>query len=239
MALPKLNNTPYYDVTIPSTGVKTRYRPYLVKEEKVLLIAGESEDQHAMSEAMLNVICDCIEGVDKYKLTTFDIQYLFLQLRAKSVGETSKLTFKCGNTKCDVSNEVTVQLSDINVEVPADKKNKIELSEDMTIELKYPTYESVINDKIMRHAESGAEMMYQTVMLSLDALQVKEERMIFTEEPIEDVIEFIGNLSTVQFNKLTDFTNSIPELKKEIEYTCEKCQHKNKVTIEGTADFFL
>ena len=239
MTLPKLNNTPYYDVTIPSTGAKTRYRPYLVKEEKVLLIAGESEDQHAMSEAMLGVIVDCVEGVDKYKLTTFDIQYLFLQLRAKSVGETSKIAFKCGNTKCDASNEVTVQLSNVNVEVPEDKKNKIELSEDMTIELKYPTYESVINDKIMRHAESGAAMMYQTVMLSLDALQVKDERMIFAEEPIEDVIEFIGNLSTVQFNKLTDFTDTIPELKKDIEYACEKCQHKNKVTIEGTADFFL
>ena len=81
--------------------------------------------------------------------------------------------------------------------------------------------------------------MYQTVLLSLDALQLTDERMIFAEEPIEDVIEFIGNLSTVQFNKLTDFTNSIPELKKEIEYVCTKCQHKNKITIEGTADFFL
>ena len=76
MALPKLNNTPYYDVTIPSTGVKTRYRPYLVKEEKVLLMASETEDDHAMSEAMLNLICECVEGVDRYSLTAFDIQYL-------------------------------------------------------------------------------------------------------------------------------------------------------------------
>ena len=239
MTLPKLNNTPYYDVTIPSTGVQTRFRPYLVKEEKVLLMASESEDQHSMSQAMLNVICECVEAVDKYKLTTFDIQYLFLQLRAKSVGETSKINLTCKNSKCNHENEYSLELKDIHPIIPEDKKNKIELSEDMTIELKYPTYNSVINDKIIRHTESGAEVMYQTVVLSLDALQLKDERMIFAEEPIEDVIEFIGNLSTVQFNKLTDFTNTIPELKKDIEYECEKCQHKNKVTIEGTADFFL
>ena len=239
MALPKLNNTPYYDVTIPSTGEKKRYRPYLVKEEKVLLIAGESEDTHSMSEAMLNVICDCVEGVDKLKLTTFDIQYLFLQLRSKSVGETSKLTFACQNAKCNHENEYTCQIASVNAVIPEDKKNIIKLSEDMTIEMKYPTYHSIINDKIMRHGESGAEIMYQTVLLSLDILLLKDERMIFAEEPIEDIIEFIGNLETKQFNKLTDFTNSIPELEKAIEFVCTKCQHINKVTVQGTADFFL
>ena len=236
MALPKLNNTPYYDVTIPSTGVKTRYRPYLVKEEKVLLMASETEDDHAMSEAMLNLICECVEGVDRYSLTAFDIQYLFLQLRSKSVGETSTLLFTCN---CQHENKVTIKISDINVEVPADKKDKVELSEGMTIELKYPTYSSLINDKIMRHSESATEIMYQSVMLSLYALQAKDERMIFAEEPIEDIIEFIGNLSTEQFGKLTEFTNSIPQLKHEIEYTCEKCKTVNKSTVEGTADFFI
>jgi len=238
MALPKLNNTPYYDVTIPSTGVKTRYRPYLVKEEKVLLIAGESEDQHAMSEAMLNVICDCIEGVDKYKLTTFDIQYLFLQLRAKSVGETSKLTFKCGNTKCDVSNEVTVQLSDINVEVPEDKKNKIELSEDMTIELKYPTYNAVLNNKIMATEESETELVYQTVLLCLDILNVKDERMQFAEEPIEDVVEFIGSLSTDQFRNLSEFATNIPSVEETVNFKCKKCNKESEWIIQGSNDFF-
>ena len=239
MTLPKLNNTPYYDVTIPSTGEKTRYRPYLVKEEKVLLMAAETEDDHAISEAMLDVICECVENVNKTKLTTFDIQYLFLQLRSKSVGETSDLLFACQSTECDHENKVKIKISDVNVDVPKDKKNKIELSEDMILELKYPTYESMINDKIMKHAETGSEIMYQTVMLSLDALQLKDERMIFAEEPIEDVIEFIGSLSTLQFEKLTDFTNSIPMLKKEIEFTCEKCQYENKTDVLGNADFFL
>ena len=239
MALPKLNNTPYYDVTIPSTGEKTRYRPYLVKEEKVLLMAAESEDDHSISEAMLDVICICVENVNKTKLTTFDIQYLFLQLRSKSVGETSDLLFTCQSTECDHENKVKIKISDVNVDMPKDKNNKIELSEDMTLELKYPTYESMINDKIMRYAETGSEMMYQTVMLSLDALQLKEERMIFAEEPVEDVIEFIGSLSTGQFEKLTNFTNSIPMLKKEIEFTCEKCQYENKTAVLGNADFFL
>ena len=236
MALPKLNNTPYYDVTIPSTGEKTRYRPYLVKEEKVLLMAAETEDEHAMSEAMLSLICDCVEGTDRYKLTSFDIQYLFLQLRSKSVGETSTLLFTCN---CQHENKVIIKISDINVEVPEDKKDKIELAEDMTVELKYPTYSSLITDKIIRYSESATELMYQSVMLSLDALQVKDERMIFAEEPLEDIVEFVGNLSTEQFAKLTEFTNNIPQLKHEIEYTCAKCKTVNKSTVEGTADFFI
>ena len=236
MPLPKLNNTPYYDVTIPSTGEKTKYRPYLVKEEKILMIASESEDDYAISEAMLNIIGDCVQGLDKYKLTTFDIQYLFLQLRSKSVGETSELIFPC---ECQHENKVTIKISDVTADVPEDKKNIIKLSEDMTIELKYPTYHDVINDKIMRSNISGTEVLYQSVMLSLDTLQLKNERMIFADEPVEDVIEFIGELSTDQFNKLTDFTNSIPALRKEIEFTCEKCKKVNKRVIEGTADFFL
>ena len=134
---------------------------------------------------------------------------------------------------------MTIQLSNVNVDVPEDKKNKIQLSEDMTIELKYPTYNSVINDKIMRHSESGSEIMYQTVLLSLDALQAKDERMIFAEEPIEDVVNFIGNLTNEQFKKLSEFSENIPMLRKEIQYSCDKCQHKNLSIIEGTADFFL
>jgi hypothetical protein len=239
MALPKLNNTPYYDVTIPSTGVKTRYRPYLVKEEKVLLIASESDDDHAMSEAMLNVICECVENLNKSELTTFDIQYLFLQLRSKSVGETSDLLFTCQNEDCSHQNDFKLKLSDVKVDMPKDKNDKIELSEDMILELKYPTYENMINDKIMRYAETGSEIMYQTVLLSLEALQTNDERMIFVEEPIEDIIEFIGNLSTAQFNKITDFTNNIPVLKHDVEFTCQKCNHKNKSLIAGNADFFL
>jgi hypothetical protein len=239
MALPKLNNTPYYDVTIPSTGVKTRYRPYLVKEEKVLLMASESDDDHAMSEAMLNVICECVENLNKSELTTFDIQYLFLQLRSKSVGETSNLLFTCQNEDCGHQNDFKLKLSDVEVDMPKDKNDKIELSEDMILELKYPTYENMINDKIMRYAETGSEIMYQTVLLSLEALQTNDERMIFAEEPIEDIIEFIGNLSTAQFNKITDFTNNIPVLKHDVEFTCEKCKHKNKSLIAGNADFFL
>jgi|21_taG_2_1085346.scaffolds.fasta_scaffold16042_1 hypothetical protein len=240
MALPKLNNTPYYDVTIPSTGVKTRYRPYLVKEEKVLLMAAESDDEAGISQAMLDVISSCVEGVDKFKLTTFDVQYLFLQLRSKSVGETSELLFSCQNEGCDHENKVTIGISDVNVDMSSTENNKIELSEDMTIELKYPTYYDVSTDKILNKiGNNGAEVLYQSVLLSLDALQLKDERMIFAEEPIEDVIEFIGSLSTIQFQKLSDYVNSIPALKKEIEYTCEKCKHKNDVTIEGQADFFL
>ena len=118
-------------------------------------------------------------------------------------------------------------------------KALIELSEDMILELKYHTYESMINDKIMKHAETGSEIMYQTVMLCLNALHIKDERMIFADEPVEDVIEFIGSLTTDQFQKLSEYTNNIPMVNQEVKFKCQKCDHDNKLNLNGINSFFL
>ena len=170
MALPKLNNTPYYDIVIPSTGEKTRFRPYLVKEEKVLLIAAESGDSRSMSEAMLNIVCECVETGDKNKLTVFDLDYLFIQLRTKAVGESSDILLTCNDGDCLEQNEVKVDLKQAQIDVPEDKKNMIKLGDEMTLQLKYPTYYSILSDSIMKDAETNTEITYQTVLLCLDKL---------------------------------------------------------------------
>jgi hypothetical protein len=239
MALPKLNNTPYYDVVIPSTGEKTKYRPYLVKEEKVLLIASESSDTQTMSEAMLDIVCTCVEAANRNKLTTFDIDYLFVKLRTKAVGETSDILLTCTADDCGEQNDVKINLSDIVVVIPEDKKNIIQLQDEMTLQLKYPTYYSMINDQVIKHAESSAEIMYSTVMLCLDTLHVKDELMKFADEPVEDIVEFIGSLTPDQFSKLSEFANSVPEVTHNANFVCTKCNQKNEQLLEGTNSFFL
>lgn len=239
MALPKLNNTPYYDVTIPSTGEKTKYRPYLVKEEKVLLVASESADMQTISEAMLDIVCTCVEAADRNKLTSFDLDYLFIQLRTKAVGESSDILLSCNNAECLEENEVKVDLTKAQINVPEDIKNMIKLSDEMTLELKYPTYYSILSDNIMQHAETNTELMYQTVMLCLNKLHLKDEIMNFADEPVEDAVEFIGSLSPDQFLKLNEFANNIPILKQEVKFKCKACSHENVQPLNGTSSFFL
>ena len=238
MALPKLNNTPYYDVTIPSTGETTTYRPYLVKEEKILLMALETADYQQVARAMFDIVCTCVNDTKRNKLTTFDMEYLFLKVRSKSVGETAKFLLQCQSEECHEQNEVTVKLSDVEIDLPKDKNNTIELKDDMILELKYPTYNDMINDRIIAETTSDAEMMYQTVMLCLDVLHIKDERMLFSEEPVEDIVEFIGSLTTEQFAKINAFANSIPVIEKEVEFKCKKCNHDNNTILSGTMDFF-
>lgn len=237
MALPKLNNTPYYDVTIPSTGEKARYRPYLVKEEKVLLMASESESESEIGNAILDVICQCVEGVQRDKITSYDMEYLFLKLRAKAVGESTDILFPCNS--CEKDTEVKVKIDDVELDIPKDKNNMIKLSDDMILEVKYPTYNSIINDKILASSESNIEVMYQTAMLCLSALHVKDERMNFADEPIEDIVEFIGGLTTEQFQKLSEFANSIPTVKKKLEWKCKHCEAQNSREVTGLLGFFI
>ena len=138
MALPKLNDTPKYDVVIPSTQNKVRYRPFLVKEEKVLMMALETKDQRKALEAIVDTIEACVtDDIDAKKLTTFDVEYMFTQIRSKSVGETSKINIKCD--ECNSSIEVEVPIDDVKIELPK-ISNIVELTKDISIKMKWPAY---------------------------------------------------------------------------------------------------
>ena len=163
MTLPKLNNTPYYNITIPSTGEHTRFRPYLVKEEKVLLIAYESQEVKQITNAMLHIIQTCVETINTTKITTFDMEYIFLQIRSKAVGENVDLKILCSNDECMEQTDVKVNISDIKIVMPESKNNLIDLSDKMSIELKYPTYNSIASNKIIMENESEIEILYETI----------------------------------------------------------------------------
>lgn len=234
MALPKLNDVPKYDVIIPSTKQEIRFRPFLVKEQKILLMALETKDQKSILNAITDTLKSCIvDEININRLTSFDVEYLFTQIRAKSVGESTKIGFLC--TECEAENEVNIKLDDITIDVP--KKNmSVRLNDQYTIDMKYPTYMAMLSEDV--DSESGVDQIYNTLILCLDKLRTDDDIIEFANESKEEIMSFIEQLSTAQFEKIMDFINSIPSLHHELNFDCTACGHKNKAVLQGINDFF-
>jgi DNA-directed RNA polymerase subunit M/transcription elongation factor TFIIS len=230
--LPQLNSTPKYEIVIPSTGKKVNYRPYLVKEEKVLMIAFETGDQKEALRAIVDTIKACVsEDLDEKTLTTFDVEYMFTQIRSKSVGEKSTIMMPC--SECEVKNEVDVVISDITINVPKNE-NIIELTKDVSVEMQYPSYVSVL-DVDLEQGESavGFEMLMNCIV----AILTPEERIDTSEVSKKDLNDFIEQMTTDQFEKVSNYLANMPSLEKDIEFDCVSCGHKNKQTLKGIGDF--
>ena len=235
MALPKLNDSPKYDIVIPSTNEKVRYRPYLVKEEKVLMMAMESQDTKAILNAVVDTIAACVDSnIDKNKLAIFDVEYMFTQIRAKSVGETSKISMKC--SECKVNNEISVDVGAIGIVVP-DVNKIIQVTPIIAVEMKWPSYSDMIRlDKL--DSKSMTANAFKLIGKSIEAIVTEEERILFDDESKEDTTRFLESLTADQFTKIMDFVNAIPKLQKDIEFDCTKCGHHNKLVVQGIGDFF-
>ncbi len=237
MTLPKLNDVPYYSITIPSTGQETRYRPYLVKEEKVLLIALESSDIKQIAAATTDLIKSCVEtDINLDKLTTFDIEYLFINIRSKAVGESIKVNFMC--SKCDAENEVTVNLDKIIVPISKEMDRMINLTDDVRVEMQHLSYKESTNNSIISTPETYAEYMFETVLRSMYKIYTEEEQFIVQDESDESVIEFINSLTSEQFSKLREFVDSAPQVSSDVNFTCTECSEFNEYTLRGLNDFF-
>jgi hypothetical protein len=239
MALP-LQTTPTYNLTIPSTGKSVRFRPFLIKEEKSLLIAQQSEDLMIMIDTLKSVIKDCIiDKVDVEKFATFDIEYIFTQIRAKSVGETVDLIVQCDedhgeqNEKARV--KLVIDLSTIIVEKDPKHTNKIQLFGDVGMVLRYPTIEIM---KRMESAEDNLESIFQIVADSVDYIYQGEEIFYAKETPREEILQFLENLTSDQFAKVNEFFTTMPRIKKDVEYKCPLCGKEHKKTLEGLQSFF-
>lgn len=237
MALPKLNDAPKYELVIPSTKQTIRFRPYLVKEEKILLMAQESGDERQMMNAMMDTLLACIEDdINPKKLTTFDIEYMFLKLRAKSVGETSELHLRCENEECNHSNEYTINVDKIEVdESKLPESNIIDISPGIQIEMKWPnfveTMDSAMKDKTM------AGLMFTTIRTCINAILTEEERIETKDVSVKEVDEFIESMTRDQLQMIQSYIEGMPTLREEIEFTCENCGHENKITVEGMNSF--
>ena len=235
MALPKLNDTPKYSVKIPSTQATVRFRPFLVKEEKVLLLAMESDDTKDIVLAILDTISACVaDNIDVKKLTTYDVEYLFTQIRAKSVGETTAVTIECES--CKEKNQVTVDINSIEVHGLENVNYNILLSPDMELELKHPTYDDIINDPTIDE-ENPTETLFAMIRHCMKNLKTEEELINLENETPQSIDEFVGSMNTEQFESVREFVDNVPVMKYDIEFDC-KCGHNNKRELSGIQSFF-
>lgn len=234
MVLPKLNTSPKYEMVIPSSKQTVRYRPYLVKEEKVLLMAFESNDSSQAMNAIIDTILVCIdENIKRETLTTFDVEYMFTQIRSKSVGETSKVNVKC--EKCETLNAVTINLAEVELDTPESVNNEIQLTPEVSIELSYPSADSLIS--IDKEA-TQAEKILATIVASIDVIKTEEERVSTKDVTKKEVEEFVDGMTGEQFSNLAEYVKDIPTLKENVEFVCENCGHNNSRELVGFTDFF-
>jgi len=243
MALPKVS-TPTYELIVPSTGEKVSYRPFLVKEEKTLLMAAEDQNISTITKAMRDIISSCTEGeVDLKNLAPYDIEYIFLQLRGKSIGDVITLNLKkpesieCEESECPGSTEIKIDIDDIKIDTSSIVDSKIELTKDIGIKLGFPQLES-----IQKYTTKGGGMVADGVFKMInDCIEyIWEGKEIYKAKDAtkKELNDFIESLNTVQFNKIRDFFESMPRLRHEITWTCSKCDKSAPLLLEGIDSFF-
>ena len=236
MALPKLN-TPTYELEVPSTDEKISYRPFLVKEEKILLMAMESGKNEDIIQAVKDIVSECtFNKLNLGTLPMFDVEYIFLNIRAKSVGEVSKLNILCPDDK-KTRTTVEVDLSKIQVQVGDEHTNKIELTDDMGMIMTYPTIDSF--------QKTGVQQINTSNMLDVIGsciLQIYEEKgekvYEVKDQTKKELTEFIESMNTAQFKKIQKFFDTMPKLKHEIKVKNPKTKKESKITLTGLNDFF-
>ena len=236
MALPKINSSPQYEVTVPSTGEKIQFRPYLVKEEKVLMVAFESGDEKQATRAIGNTLNACIstEGIDAFELTTYDVEYLFTQVRTRSVGETSNVIIPCQS--CEHKNEQSIPLDSVVIENAENVKEVHNITDDIQVELCYPSYQTVLNQEV-QEGDTASTAGLQLVEACVSAILTEDERYDTRDLKKGELREFLENLTTDQFRGLTAFLAAIPRLTHDVHFTCVNCGHENTVTLNGMRDF--
>jgi len=233
--LPKLNETPSFRMTIPSQNKKVLFRPYLVKEEKILLVAMEMNDPEHLIRAMVDTIKSCVtDPIDETKLTAFDIEYMFLMIRAKSVGEKIPLNMTCSS--CGSQNESEIDLEKIGIP-KAGKPPVLKLTDTIRVQMKYPSYQDVL-DYDISNTQNETEILFRLVLACIDSIMTENENIPSSEISRDQLSEFVESMSPKQYNDLAKFVVDIPALSHTIEYKCKECGEPNSHTLSGLADFF-
>jgi hypothetical protein len=236
MALPKLN-TPTYELEVPSTDEKIKYRPFLVKEEKILMIAMESKDNAQIVNAVKDIVSECtFNKLDISSMPMFDIEYIFLNIRAKSVGEISKLKLLCPDDKKTYA-DVELDLTEVEVQVGNDHTNKIELTDSMGMIMTYPTIDSFQDSGIKNiNAENMLEVISSCV---LQIYENNGEKVYQAKDQTKkELTEFIESMNTNQFKQVQAFFDTMPKLKHTVKVKNPKTKKSSDVTLNGLNDFF-
>ena len=240
MPLPTIT-TPTYELSLPSTGKKIKYRPFLVKEEKILILALETRDQNQITNAVKDVLKKCVitRGVKIDDLPTFDIEYLFLNIRAKSIGEDINMIVTCpDDRKTEV--DVTVYVDEIKVIKSKEHVKDITLDKDMTLRMKYPSLNQFIETNFDTEEESQTtvDKTFQLIADCMDTVYTKEDAWDSKDYSPNERLEFIEQLSSKQFKQVEKFFATMPKLSHTIEVTNPNTKKKSKIVLEGLADFF-
>ncbi len=240
MPFPRIE-TPTYELELPVSKKKIKYRPFLVKEQKTLLMAMESKESDSIHLAIRDILNNCTltEGVDLDELPIIDIEYYFIQLRAKSVGEIVESRYRCNNTveekECGNIMEKNINLLEIKVEQNQEIKAEFQLTDTLTIKLKYPKF-GIIKDSL--NYEDVNDLTFNMIARSIDYVYDGEQFYYAHEQTQEELVEFVENLNQEQFGKIELFFNNLPKLREKLNITCSKCGFQHNIEVEGLESFF-
>ena len=234
MALPKLK-TPTYELELPSTGEKVKYRPFLVKEQKHLMLAMESEKATELKDALATLVTSCtFEKINPYEVPMFDIEFMFLRFRGKSVGEKVKLNVLCPDDE-ETRVEVEINLDDVGVQLDADHTNEIKITKKIKIIMKYPD----LNDMVeMENEEAAVAATFN--MIKRCVHEIHDGETVYPKVDMSDteLAEFLDNLTTAPFEKIQNFFTTMPKIIHVLKVTNPKTKKKGEVVIEGIESFF-
>ena len=231
--------TPTYELELPSSGKKIKYRPFLVKEEKLLVLALEGEDNKEISTAIKAVLKSCIQtrGIKVEQLPTFDIEFLFLNIRGKSVGEDIEVNLICPDDEA-TSVTVTVDVDEIKVEKKEGHTSQIKLDKNLMMEMKYPSLDQFIKNNFDFAGEPGIDESFELIAACIDKIYNEEEVWTTSDCTKKEIVNFLEQMNSKQFKEIEKFFTTMPKLSHEVEIVNPKTKVKSTVVIEGLSSFF-
>jgi DNA-directed RNA polymerase subunit M/transcription elongation factor TFIIS len=243
--LPKID-VPVYNVKLISNDKTLQFRPFTVKEEKLFLMANESEDLNSVVDTIKQILNNCIlDEFDINSLPLFDIEYLFLNIRARSISEVINLKYKCNNNildeetkeekKCNNVVEIDLNVLDIKPEKQESHTSKIEITERMGMVMKYPSFETLKNFDI----ENQSDSIIKTTIGCIDYIYDQDSIYYAKDNTEEELIEFVESMQAKDLEKIKTFFDTMPKMKRDIDFKCNKCGHEEKVELEGIQNFFV
>ena len=238
MPLPKIS-TPTYELELPSTGKKIKYRPFLVREEKVLILALESEDPTQIANAVKKTLKECIQtrGVKVDDLPTFDIEYLFLNIRGKSVGEAVDLIVTCPDDG-ETTVPVKIYIDEIGVSKSEDHKTDIDLDGKLTLRMKYPSLDQFVSSNFSFGEEESLEQSFEIIASCIDVIFDEDEAWSASDCTKKELLTWMDGLNSSQFKEIEKFFTTMPKLSHTIKVTNPKTKVENEVVLEGLQSFF-
>ena len=238
MPLPTIT-TPTYELELPSLRKTIKYRPFLVKEEKLLVLALETEDTKEISNAIKAVLKNCIQtrGIKVESLPTFDIEYLFLNIRGKSVGEQIEVNLIAPDDG-ETSVPVIINIDEIKVQRAKDHTNKIKLDDSLMMEMKYPSLEQFVKNNFNMSDDSNINQSFELIASCVDKIYNEEEVWVAADVTKKELVEFLEQMNSIQFKQIEKFFETMPKLSHEITFVNPKTKVESTVVLEGLSSFF-